>query len=67
MFVLDWWQIFRAIAVKGYTYNADLIEEILTINMVLSKDHPYEACRDIIDVRLFEFSCLKICIIIGVE
>jgi hypothetical protein len=67
MFIIDWWQIFRAIAVKRYTYNTDLIEEILAINMILPKDHSYEVCRHIIDVGLFEFSRLKICIIIGVK
>jgi hypothetical protein len=55
------------ISVKGNANESNLIEQILIIDMIGSQNEADEFSLDVVYIRLLEFSCLELGILIRIK
>jgi len=60
-------QVFPSVSVKGYADQANLVEQILVIDMIISEDQPDELGLSLVDIDLLQLSSLEVGIDVGVQ
>ena len=64
---MDWRQVVASVVIKREPYEANLIENVLIVGMILPENESNETGLNVVDVGLLEFPRLKVGVDIRIE